>query len=146
MDFRKKNEVRISVTAAKFRTTKIQILLYQHSVSRKIGRLILVRSQHCLMSFRQQTTIKMSMTLALYFSPVLKLYTGFPWNPESEIQWISMTKLAIFHDHFRGQNSRTFSWEIHYCTISEIIISMIIFWKQIRVKFAIFHCYCGWHS
>ena len=50
-----------------------------------------------------------------------------------------MTKLAIFHDHFRGKDSRNSPGGIHYRTILETVISMTIFQMQIRVKIAIFH-------
>ena len=61
--------------------------------------------------------------------------------------WLSMTKLAIFHDHFRGQDSGNFSWEINFWKISETLISVTIFWMQIRVKLVIFHDHIkGWDS
>ena len=56
-----------------------------------------------------------------------------------------MTKLAIFHDHFCGQDLCNFSEEIRYWTILKTIKSMTIFWTQIRVKLVIFHDHCnGW--
>ena len=61
--------------------------------------------------------------------------------------WLSMTKLTIFHDHFRGHDSHNFSREIHFSTISETILSVTIFWIQIRVNLAIFHDHFrGWDS
>ena len=44
---------------------------------------------------------------------------------------LSMTKLVIFHDHFRSQDSRNLSQEIHYSTILETIISVTIFERKL---------------
>ena len=61
----------------------------------------------------------------------ITLYMTFPW--------LSMTKLAIFHDYFCGQDSGNFSRDIHYWTILETTISLTILWRHLRVVFLLFH-------
>ena len=66
---------------------------------------------------------------------------------ETKFHDFSMTKLAIFPDHFHGKDGRNFPGEIHHWTILGTITSMTIFSMQIRGKIAIFHNHlCGWES
>ena len=77
----------------------------------------------------------------------LKYYGAKLWRVPTKLRklnsmtfpWLSMTKIAIFHDHFLGQDSRNFSRKIHFWKILETTLFVTKFWMQIRVKFVIFH-------
>ena len=86
--------------------------------------------------FSQRLPLLSEQAQAVTWHPVVKSYSRVPtkrwkWNSMT-FPWLSMTKLVIFHDHFRSQDSCNFSREIHIWTILETTISVTMIWMQIR--------------